>query len=164
MPSKWVSVTGSRYYPFTAEVWKGLSADEQLESIQKGVALVHLNIEQFPQDWGIVSGGARGPDTWAAEFAQERGHEVVIYKPDWKKDGPGAGFARNKLIAQHADSCLVFWDGESNGTNDFIRKAFKLRRNIWVIGPTGTPWAIWDEDYWDSIDEDKPPKMDIPRG
>jgi len=161
MPERWVSITGSRYYPFTKEVWEGLKPEDQLEAIEKAVKLIKVNIDQFPLEWGVVSGGAKGPDTWAAEYADERGHEVVIYEAEWDKYGSGAGFRRNSLIAAHADSCLVFWDGESRGTNDFIRKAFKRRRNLYIVGPTGTPWAIWDEEFW-AEHEGKTPRMDIP--
>jgi hypothetical protein len=71
--TKWVSVTGSRTYPVTMDQWKDLTPDEQLECIEKGVALVQANLNAFPDDWGIVSGGARGPDTWAETYATEQG-------------------------------------------------------------------------------------------
>ncbi len=164
MPEKWVSVTGSRYYPFTKETWDELSPDDQLEAIAKGVALIHVNIDQFPKTWGVVSGGAKGPDTWAEEYANELGLETIVYLPDYKKYGRSAPLQRNTLIAKHADSCLVFWDGESKGTNDFIRKAFKLRRELYIVGPTGSPWAIYDQKWWDEYEEKDPPRMDIPRG
>lgn len=164
MVSKWVSVTGSRNYPLTKEQWDLADPDTRLEALAKGKALVEYNIQHFPRDWGIVTGGAKGPDTWAENAARERGLEVVVYPAEWKKLGRGAGLARNKLIAKHADSCLVFWDTVSPGTNDFIRKAFKLRREIWLIGPSGTPWAIYDEDYWAQTPEGEEPRMDIPRG
>lgn len=164
MPEKWVSVTGSRYYPFTKERWEQLDPADQLEAIAKGVALIHVNIDQFPKEWGIVSGGARGPDTWAEEYAREQGYEVVVYKPEYAKYGIGAALRRNTLIAKHADECLVFWDGESRGTNDFLRKAYKLRRSLYIVGPTGTPWAIYDQKWWEQFDEDEPPTMHVPRG
>lgn len=147
----------------TKEVWDTLDTNDQLECIDKGSTLVRANLEAMPLDWGIVSGGAKGPDTWAEVVADERGMELAIYLPEWKKYGRAAGNKRNTLIAQHADSCLVFWDGESRGTQDFLRKAFRLRRNIWMIGPTGTPWAIWDEDFWEAHPE-KDVRMDIPNG
>jgi len=162
--TRWVSVTGSRTYPVTKEQYDLLDPNDKLDALAKGKALVEYNMAHFPSDFGIVSGGAKGPDKWAENAARERGLEVVIYPAEWKKLGIGAGKARNKLIAQHADSCLVFWDGVSRGTADFIRKAFRLRREIWLIGPSGTPWAIYDDEYWSQIDPDDPPRMEIPRG
>lgn len=161
MASKWVSVTGSRYYPFDKATWDTLSADDQLDAIAKGTKLLRLNMDQMPDDWGIVSGGAKGPDSWAAAYAEEQGRELVVYEAEWDKYGKGAGHRRNKLIAKHADSCLVFWDGESKGTGGFIKEAYKLRRELFIVGPTGTPWAIYDAEYWSQFDFD-PPRMDIP--
>lgn len=160
---KWISVTGSRYYPFTAEQWKELDSDTQLEAIAKGRALVHANLVEFPSDWGVVSGGAKGPDSWAEAVAHELGIQCVVYPAEWKRYGRGAGHRRNALIAEHADECLVFWDGESRGTNDFIRKAFDRRRHLFIVGPTGSPWAIYDEEFWKNVAEEKHPRMDTPR-
>jgi len=162
MPDRWVSVTGSRTYPLTQDQASRLSADERLDAMAKGRALVKHNMEQFPSSWGIVSGGARGPDSWAESIAEELGLECVVYPAEWDKYGKGAGKKRNTLIAQHADSCLIFWDGVSRGTQDFMRKAFRLRREIYMIGPSGTPWAVYDDEWWAQVDEKKPPKMDIP--
>lgn len=164
MASRWVSVTGSRYYPLTKEQWGLVDHDTQLDAMAKGVALVDFNIDQFPDDWGVVTGGAKGPDTWAENAARARGLEVVVYQPDWKLYGKGAGLRRNTLIAEHADSCLVFWDGVSRGTNDFIKKAYDRRKEIMLIGPSGTPWAIYDDEWWEKNPPEEPPRMDIPKG
>lgn len=161
--TNWVSVTGSRYYPFTKEEWEQLKPDDKLEAIAKGSALVYSNIAAMPLDWGIISGGAKGPDTWAEMAALDQSRDFIKYPAEWDKYGKGAGFKRNKLIAYHADSCLVFWDGVSNGTNHFIKEAYKLRKELFIVGPTGDPWAIFDEEYWANHGEDPmPERMDIP--
>jgi len=157
----WVSITGSRYYPFTKDTWDTLTEDDQLDALSKATALVRLNMDQMPTEWGVVSGGAKGPDTWAITYAEEQGRKTVVYPAEWSKFGNGAGHRRNKLIAKHADSCLVFWDGESRGTNGFIKEAYKLRKELFIVGPTGTPWAIYDDAYWEQFDHE-PPRMDIP--
>lgn len=96
----------------------------------------------------IVSGGAQGVDSWAAEIATERGFPVVEIRPNWKKYGAGAGFRRNKEIVLAADDVVAFWDGSSNGTLDSIKKAEKLQRPLMVFGGTGEliAWAT-REDY-----------------
>jgi hypothetical protein len=162
MADYWVSITGSRYYPFDKETWDKMSANDQLETVAKGSALVRMNMDHMPLEWGIVTGDARGPDTWAATYAEEQGRDLVIYEAEWKKYGKGAGHRRNKLIARHANSCLVFWDGSSKGTQGFIREAFRLRREIIIIGPTGNPWAVYDDEFWRGYNFD-PPRMDIPQ-
>lgn len=161
MADHWVSVTGSRHYPLPKKQWDQLGVNEQLELKAAAMRRFNLILGQIPRDWGIVSGGAKGPDSWAEQYAEENGIEIVVYPAEWDKYGRGAGHHRNALIAKHADMCLVFWDGVSPGTNDFIRKAFRLRREIHLIGPSGDPWAVWDEDFWNAHPE-KNPRMDIP--
>lgn len=143
-----VVVTGSKYYPVTKEQWEQLPVEDQLECVEKGVALMQANLDAFPPDWDIVTGGARGPDTWAEQRALKQGREVTVIEANYEKYGKDAQRKRNKDMLLLADDCLVFWDGESHNTNHFIREAFRSRKNVYVIGPTGTPWAIWDEDFW----------------
>jgi len=71
----------------------------------------------------IVSGGARGVDSWAAEAAKRAGLKVETYLPDWQTHGKGAGFIRNTVIVEESDKVIAFWDGMSTGTQDTIRKA-----------------------------------------
>ena len=33
----------------------------------------------------LVSGGARGVDTWAANWARAHKHKVTVFEPDWEK-------------------------------------------------------------------------------
>lgn len=163
MANRWISVTGSRTYPVTREQYELLPDKEKLDVLDMGMKLVRLNLEQFPSDFGIITGGAKGPDTWAENIGRELGLEVTVYPAEWDKYGRGAGFKRNTLIAQHADSCLVFWDGVSRGSMDLMKKAFRLRKEIWMIGPSGTPWAVWDDEFWSKYEDQEPPRMDIPR-
>lgn len=76
------------------------------------------NIEDFlPEDTEeIVSGGARGVDRAAAEYAKRNGIRLVEFLPDYARYGRGAPLKRNALIAAYADMVLAFWDGESRGT------------------------------------------------
>lgn len=71
----------------------------------------------------IVSGGARGVDTAAADAAMEVGLAVRILLPDWRKYGKIAGFLRNTKIVEACDYLAAFWDGVSRGTVDSINKA-----------------------------------------
>lgn len=71
----------------------------------------------------IVSGGADGVDTLAEQWADTNGVEKKIFPADWDTHGKSAGMKRNADIIAHADMVLVFWDGESAGTLDSIKKA-----------------------------------------
>jgi hypothetical protein len=78
----------------------------------------------------IVSGGAKGADSLAEKYASEMGLETIIFKPDWKTHGKIAGFLRNTTIIEEADLVIAFWDGESHGTLDSMKKAKKLNKTL----------------------------------
>lgn len=71
----------------------------------------------------IISGGALGIDTCAAEYARARGLRLVEIRPNYAQYGKGAPLRRNTEIVDRADLVLAFWDGHSSGTGDSIRKA-----------------------------------------
>ena len=81
----------------------------------------------------IVSGGARGVDSFAERYAWEHSIPTVIFKPDWAKYGKRAGFIRNKDIVERADFVLAVWDGESRGTLDSINHARKLGKPVEIV-------------------------------
>jgi uncharacterized phage-like protein YoqJ len=78
----------------------------------------------------LISGGARGVDSWAAEEAILLGCTYKIFKPDWDKYGKRAGVLRNELIINEADKVIAFWDGESKGTKHSIDLAIKAGKPI----------------------------------
>ena len=73
----------------------------------------------------IVSGGARGVDSWAIEFAIARDVEYIEHLPDWDLHGKSAGFKRNHTIWDDATCGIAFWDGQSKGTEH----SFKIAEN-----------------------------------
>jgi predicted Rossmann fold nucleotide-binding protein DprA/Smf involved in DNA uptake len=68
----------------------------------------------------IVSGGAKGVDTSAREYAQAHGIKLTEFLPDYKTYGKTAPLKRNLAIIAHAQTVLAFWDGESRGTKYVI--------------------------------------------
>lgn len=78
----------------------------------------------------VVSGGARGVDTWAEEIADELKIPKIIFKPDWNKYGKKAGFLRNQLIINESSNVIAFWDGQSKGTKHSIDLAIKAKKPI----------------------------------
>ena len=81
----------------------------------------------------IVSGGAKGIDTCAAEFARANNIKLTEFLPDYKRFGRGAPLKRNITIIEYADTVLAFWDGKSKGTAFVIDSAKKLGKEIRVI-------------------------------
>ena len=76
----------------------------------------------------IISGGARGVDTSAREYALSHGLKLTEYLPEYDKYGRGAPLKRNITIIKNADLVLAFWDGSSKGTKYVIENCKK--RNI----------------------------------
>jgi len=86
----------------------------------------------------IISGGAKGVDTWAIEYAKERGFKTKEYPPDFDKYGrPDAYHKRNTDIVKDSDEIVAFWDEKSPGTRSVIKKAVKYGKLIAVFNPKG---------------------------
>ena len=63
----------------------------------------------------IVSGGTRGVDACAREYALANGIKLTEFLPEYDKYGRGAPLRRNITIIEYADIVLAFWDGTSHG-------------------------------------------------
>lgn len=87
----------------------------------------------------IISGGAKGIDTLAEDFADKHKLSKHIIRPEYKKyPRKSAPIIRNKKIVDNADFILVFWDGESKGTKstiDYAKKENKLMKIIVIHKP-----------------------------
>jgi hypothetical protein len=73
----------------------------------------------------VVSGGARGADKLGEQWAAENGVPLKIFPAQWSIYGKGAGYIRNREMAQYADALIAFWDGKSKGTANMINEAKK---------------------------------------
>ena len=80
----------------------------------------------------IVSGGARGIDTCAREYAQANGIKLTEFLPDYEKYGRSAPIKRNRNIIDYAEAVIAFWDGRSRGTGYVIDQCFRSRKKITV--------------------------------
>ena len=94
----------------------------------RGLAVPDLGKYLPTETSEIVSGGARGVDTSAREYANAHGIKLTEFLPEYDKYGKGAPLKRNITIIEHADLVLAFWDGESRGTRYVIDNCKK--RNI----------------------------------
>ena len=81
----------------------------------------------------IVSGGAAGVDTCAAEYAKANGISLTEFLPQYDKYGRGAPIVRNKQIVDYADKVIAFWDGSSRGTASVIKYARKTGKPCEII-------------------------------
>ena len=83
----------------------------------------------------IVSGGARGVDTCAREYALANGIKLTEFLPEYDKYGRGAPLRRNITIIEYADLVLAFWDGSSHGTKYVIDNCKKRGVPVKVYVP-----------------------------
>ena len=104
-----VAVIGSRTF----------SNQNQMFSVLDKLKITHL-----------VSGGARGADSLAEQWAHQKKIPVTVYKPDWERFGKSAGFLRNYDIIQDAELVVAFWDGTSKGTEHSIKYAKRINKPI----------------------------------
>jgi len=81
----------------------------------------------------VISGGARGIDTFAEQWANDNSIETKIFLPDWDKFGKSAGILRNKDIISECNICLAIWDGQSRGTLNDIQLCEELHRDLLVF-------------------------------
>jgi len=79
-------------------------------------------VSQYPCTQ-IISGGARGADSLARRYAQERGIPLTEIVPNYKQYGNVATHIRNRDIVNRANKVLFFWDGASTGTKSSIEQA-----------------------------------------
>lgn len=80
----------------------------------------------------IVSGGAKGVDTSAKEYAEKNNIKLTEFLPEYEKYGRGAPLRRNLQIIGYADEVLAFWDGTSRGTKYVIDNCKKQNKKVTV--------------------------------
>lgn len=98
-------------------------------------AITKVDISKYiPKDTTeIVSGGAKGIDTLAREYAISHGIKLTEFFPDYKRYGKGAPFKRNLQIIENADHVIAFWNGNSKGTEYVINECKKTNKPIDIV-------------------------------
>ncbi len=114
-------VTGSRDYTNYA----------QMERYLNILLSNYSNVE-------IVSGGARGADTLARDYAKNHNYAYKEFPADWEKDGKRAGVLRNEEMQKYIAAfpkrgCVAFWDGESPGTKNSLQLAERYGTQVKII-------------------------------
>src|SRR4051812_41664057 len=100
----------------------GSRSREDRETVERLVA-------SLPAGTVVVSGGAKGPDTWAEDAAKQHGLETLIFRPDLdgvRSQGMATRryHARNQQIVDAADELVALVAVQrKGGTEDTIRRA-----------------------------------------
>lgn len=80
----------------------------------------------------IISGGARGADAIAREYALQHGVPLTEIRPEYARYGKGAPLRRNLEIIARADIVIALWDGKSTGTAQVIAECRKTGKSLIV--------------------------------
>lgn len=96
-------------------------------------------VRALPPDSVIISGGALGPDTWAAASARRYGLPLVEHIPDLsgvrgRGEATRRYYARNQKIAEDCDRLVALISHDrKGGTEDTIRRAERLGKPVTLI-------------------------------
>lgn len=81
----------------------------------------------------IISGGAKGVDSLAKEYAIDKDYIYREFLPDYKKyQGKVAPLIRNKEMADYGDVLIAVWDGVSTGTQHIVKYMRQLGKPVFV--------------------------------
>jgi len=71
----------------------------------------------------VISGCAKGADTFGEQYAEEHGIPVERHPADWERFGRSAGPHRNHEMAQCAEALIAVLYPGSRGTENMIQEA-----------------------------------------
>lgn len=74
----------------------------------------------------VVSGKARGADTYGETCAKLYGVPVKSFPADWDRLGKAAGHIRNKQMAEYADAVVLFHGGSGTMSMRKLSREHKL--------------------------------------
>lgn len=124
-----ILVCGGRDYGTRRSDYHVLSAEERQKADELAFAhrntltlfLNDLNSERGPFNL-VITGGARGADTLAVNWARVRGIQDVICNANWEKYGKRAGYIRNAAMLYLQPDLVVAFPG-GRGTEAMVKLA-----------------------------------------
>lgn len=82
----------------------------------------------------VITGGAPGADALAAEWAESRCVEHIVFPADWKRHGRAAGPIRNQRMLDEGQPSLVVAFPGGAGTSDMARRARAAGIQVLTVG------------------------------
>lgn len=81
----------------------------------------------------VISGGARGIDRLAEEYADLHRLSKYIVRPRYDLYGRAAPLKRNEQMVEMADAVLIIWDGRSKGTEHILKYTKKMNKPVTLV-------------------------------
>ena len=81
----------------------------------------------------IISGGAKGIDKIAEDYADKMNMPKTIIYPKYEVYGRFAPLKRNEEMVELCDVALIIWDGHSKGTKYTIDYANKMGKQVILV-------------------------------
>ena len=126
-----LGIVGSRVWTSkTGQVWNKKITDPKQYVFDK--------MDQYVSKHGkpslVISGGAKGADTYGIQWAQARGIPIKEYKPHQSlintTNFRHEAMTRNTDKVNNSDRVVAFWDKKSTGTFDTLTKAKKSKKKV----------------------------------
>ena len=81
----------------------------------------------------IISGGGKGIDSIAEEYADKHKISKLIIRPQYNKYKKAAPLKRNEIMVELADIVIAVWDGKSRGTAYTVDYAKKQNKEVILV-------------------------------
>lgn len=110
------------------------SQDLTVDQSVRAKHLIRLFLNTYGEHVEVISGGALGIDTLAAQIAHRDGYRFTEYRPkNFQWDGPEGFKERNKQIAETCDTMLCIRSIQSNtyGSGWTADYAEQLGKTVW---------------------------------
>ena len=88
---------------------------------------------EIDHTYTLISGGAKGVDTYAEMYAKEKGCTIIVHHPKPHIPSPDRYFQRNQQIAEECDWMVAF-DRKSGaaGTKNTVAHAKRANKAIFL--------------------------------
>lgn len=91
----------------------------------------------FKERWNlqsIITGGAKGADSLAHQWALKRKLATEVYHADWDQFGKSAGMIRNRQMLTEGQPNVVIAFPGTTGTENMIAIARKAMVPVFILG------------------------------
>ena len=112
-----LAIIGTRNPGVTYQEWEKLLLDK-------------INPDEIQM---VISGGAKGVDTFARLFAARQHKPYMEFAPQYNVYGRYATLKRNTQIVKEATTVIAFPSPDSKGTFRTIREAQRMKKQVMVV-------------------------------